>query len=245
MGSGPGDPEHHADPAAQRQAPQSRRPGPCPAAAPPEVDSATRVPARPSPSLSLRLASDMNDSLDTPPHLRADAQASGGPRPSERVLLAGKQQPLGTPGVTSSSHSLRPPDGQSARPAPGAAQRRKAFRTQAAGRYLAPKSSLCQARSLERTCRGKAQELTVPSAPPREREAWCNHSNMQGLHDVPPSAPRAPTPPRPARVQQDHPGHQPVGSAAERSVGTGAGLLQRDSAAQLRPRHQVSTRQVL
>lgn len=63
MGSGPGDPEHHADPAAQRQAPQSRRPGPCPAAAPPEVDSVTRVPARPSPSVSLRLASDMNDRL--------------------------------------------------------------------------------------------------------------------------------------------------------------------------------------
>ena len=74
--------------------------------------------------------------------------------------------------------------------------------------------------------------------PPRAREAWSTHSNTQGLPDVPPPVRPGPPPLRgPAQVQQDHPGHQPMGSGAGCSFRTGAGLLQRNSTARSCPQY--------
>ena len=67
VGGGPGGSAHHAptlNPRHSAKPPGAAGLDRAPLPAPPEVDSATCVPTRPSPSLSLRLASDMNDGFE-------------------------------------------------------------------------------------------------------------------------------------------------------------------------------------
>lgn len=67
VGGGPGGPAHHAPmltPRHSAKPPRAAGLDRAPLPAPPEVDSATCVLTRPSPSLSLRLASDMNDRFE-------------------------------------------------------------------------------------------------------------------------------------------------------------------------------------